>query len=398
MPIIKLSQQFITNQMKCPEGKSRIEYCDQDMPGLYIEVRATSQNQKTYYLRFKDHTKKTCHKRIGRTTEITLAEARRQAKTLKAEIALGRNSSDNGKTKQSELTYERLFEDHYIPHKSLHKRSIDDDIRIYRLKIKPILGHKLLRQITRFEIQALLNSFRESLKPASCNHILKVIRHSLNLAVEWEFLESNPATKIPLFYEDNKVEHYLNDAELDKLLTVLRTDKNRIVCQIYLFILSTACRQNEVLSAKWKDVDLEKKVLRIRAINSKSKRLRSVPLNESAMEVLAQLDTRGRFEYLFINRQTGKPYTTITKVWHRIRQKAGLGHLRIHDARHIHASWLVESGRSLYEVQEILGHSDPKVTMRYAHLSTKTLLDASNCVSAKIKKTMQPKEFSKAES
>ncbi|WP_217646522.1 tyrosine-type recombinase/integrase [Nitrosomonas sp. Nm34] len=55
------------------------------------------------------------------------------------------------------------------------------------------------------------------------------------------------------------------------------------------------------------------------------------------------------------------------------------------DTRHFHASWSVESGRSLYEVQEILGHSDPKVTMHYAHLSTKTLLDASSCVSAKLR-------------
>lgn len=39
---------------------------------------------------------------------------------------------------------------------------------------------------------------------------------------------------------------------------------------------------------------------------------------------------------------------------------------------------LVSGGRSLYEVQQILGHSDPKVTMRYAHLSSKTLQEAAN--------------------
>lgn len=396
--MVKLSESFIRNNLQCPEGKSRIEYCDQDTPGLYIEVRATSPNEGTIYLRYKDISGITRHQKIARTTEITLAEARRQAKTLKAEIALRRNPKEEEKPKQSELTYERLFVDHYVPHKSLHKRSIEDDIRIYRLKIKPTLGHKLLSQITRFEIQALLNSFRDSLKPASCNHILKVIRHSLNLAVEWEFLESNPAVRIPLFHEDNKVEHYLNDAELEQLLTVLRTDENRTVCQLALFLLSTALRLQEAMSSKWEDVDLENKILRIRAINSKSKRLRSVPLNQSAIEVLNELDTRGKFEYLFINKKTGQPYVTITKAWHRIRNKAGLNHLRLHDLRHQHASMLINSGRTLYEVQQILGHSDPKVTMRYAHLSTKTLQEASNCASAKIKKAMQPKETSEAES
>lgn len=391
MPIVKLSESFVRNNLQCPEGKSRIEYCDQDTPGLYIEVRATSPNEGTIYLRYKDISGITRHQKIARTTEITLAEARRQAKTLKAEIALRRNPKEEEKPKQSELTYERLFEAHYIPHKSLHKRSIEDDIRIYRLKIKPTLGHKLLHQINRFEIQALLNSFRDSLKPASCNHILKVIRHSLNLAVEWEFLESNPATKIPLFDEaDSKVEHYLNDAELERLLTVLHTDENRTVCQIALFLLSTGCRLNEVLSAQWSDIDLEKKIFLVRASNSKSKRLRPVPLNECAMGVLNQLDTKGKTP-LFLNAHTGKPYTTITKVWARLRKQAGLEHLRLHDLRHQYASFLVNSGRTLYEVQQILGHSDSKVTQRYAHLSTKTLQEAANSASAKIKKAMQPK-------
>ncbi|WP_430232618.1 tyrosine-type recombinase/integrase [Nitrosomonas communis] len=390
MPIAKLTQQEISH-LQCPEDKPRIEYCDQDTPGLYVEVRATSQGQGTYYLRYKDDAGKTCHQRIGRTTEVTLAEARRQAKKLKAEIALGKNLREEGKPKQSELTYEQLFVDHYVPHKSLHKRSIEDDIRIFRLKLQPTLGHKLLHQITRFDIQLLLNSFREKLAPASCNHILKVIRHSLNLAIEWGFLETNPAVKIPLFHEDNKVEHYLSDAELERLLTVLHTDENRIVCQIAMLLLSTGCRLNEVLSARWVDVDLNRRILKIRAINSKSKRLRSVPLNESAMEVLNQLDTRGEYEHLFINQQTGKPYTTITKVWHRIRQKAELDHLRLHDLRHQYASFLVNSGRTLYEVQQILGHSDPKVTMRYAHLSTKALQEAANSASVKIEEAMRRK-------
>ncbi|CAE6505986.1 Site-specific recombinase XerD [Nitrosomonas nitrosa] len=391
MPIVKLSESFVRNNLQCPEGNSRIEYCDQDTPGLYIEVRATSPKEGTIYLRYKDISGITRHQKIARTTEITLAEARRQAKTLKAEIALGKNLKEEGKPKQSELTYEQFFEHHYVPHKSPHKRSISDDIRIFRLKIQPTLGHKLLHQITRIEIQALLTSYRQTMAPASCNHILKVIKHSLNLAVEWEFLEANPATRIPLFHEDNIVENYLNDDELERLLTVLRTDENRTVCNIALFLLSTGLRLQEAMSLAWVNVDLEKKILKIRAINSKSKRLRSVPLNETAMEVLNQLDTRGKYEYLFINRQTGKPYTTITKVWQRLRSKAGLGHLRLHDLRHAFASFLVNSNFSLFQVQQILGHSDPKVTMRYAHLSTKALQEAANSASAKIKKAMQPK-------
>ncbi|MEG1609694.1 MAG: tyrosine-type recombinase/integrase, partial [Bilophila sp.] len=54
--------------------------------------------------------------------------------------------------------------------------------------------------------------------------------------------------------------------------------------------------------------------------------------------------------------------------------------VRLHDLRHSFASFLVNSGRSLYEVQKLLGHHDPKVTMRYAHLATKSLVEAVNVV------------------
>jgi site-specific recombinase XerD len=66
-----------------------------------------------------------------------------------------------------------------------------------------------------------------------------------------------------------------------------------------------------------------------------------------------------------------------------------LPHLRIHDLRHQFASFLVNSGRTLYEVSQLLGHSDSKVTARYAHLSSKTLQDASNSASVVMKGTMR---------
>jgi integrase len=170
-----------------------------------------------------------------------------------------------------------------------------------------------------------------------------------------------------------------------RLLATLRTDRNCIVCRIALFLLSTGARLNEVLQAQWRHVDRDNRVWRIPAVSSKSKKLRSVPLNDSAVEVLDQLDTEDNYEHLFINRKTGKPYTTIHKAWSRIRADAGLPHLSIHDLRHQYASFLVNSGRTLYEVQQILGHSGPVVTQRYAHLSSRSLQEAANSASDAIK-------------
>ncbi|MGJ0484795.1 MAG: tyrosine-type recombinase/integrase [Methylomicrobium sp.] len=386
MAKFKLTQNFVNNDLQCPEGKARIEYVDADLPGLYIEVRATSPGQGTYYLRYKDATGKTCHQKLGRTTDLSLADAREMAKTQKADIALGADPRGEEKARKVVLTYAEFFEQHYLPYVKPRKRSWAKDEEMFRLRLQAQLGHLRLSQISRQQVQAFHTALKEEgLSASTCNHYIKLIKHSLNLAIDWALLDTNPAVRVPLFHEDNKRENYLNEAELERLLTVLRTDENRTICQIVIFLLSTGARLNEALSARWDQVDIDRRVWKIPASNSKSKRLRSVPLNDSALEVLHQLDTAGRFEQVFINQQTGLPYTTIAKVWGRLRRKAGLPHLRIHDLRHQYASFLVNSGRTLYEVQQILGHSDPSVTQRYAHLSTQALQEAANSASVMIK-------------
>ena len=83
---------------------------------------------------------------------------------------------------------------------------------------------------------------------------------------------------------------------------------------------------------------------------------------------------------IFANPKTGLPYVSFFYSWDKARTRAGLKEFRIHDLRHSFASCLVNAGRSLYEVQELLGHADIKTTSRYAHLSRERLNDAVNTV------------------
>lgn len=390
MPIVKLTQDFIANRLICPDGETKVQYCCDIVRGFLVECRTTSPGQGTYYLRYKTNSKKTCNQRIGSTSDINLADARKQAKMLKGEIAAGLDPKADEKAKKVMLTYGDFFIDHYLPYVTPRKRSWKRDEELYRLRIQKVFGDVKLDAITRQQIQTFHTALlAEGLAPASADHHVKLIRQSLNLAIEWDMLDKNPAAKVPLFNVDNKVEHYLNDDQLTSLLTVLRDPKSpRSVCQIALYLLSTGARLNEALSAIWTQIDKKNRIWRIPASVSKSGKVRVVPLNDSALEVLAELDTEGKFEHLFVNHQTGKPYTTIMKVWSRLRARAGLPFLRIHDLRHMYASFLVNSGRTLYEVQACLGHSDPKVTMRYSHLSSKSMQDAANSASIMIQRGM----------
>ena len=391
MPVQKLSNDFLTHSLICQKKRKKTEYCDTDVPGLYVLVTEATPGRGTFYLRYKDAAGKTCHSKIGRTSDVSLADARKEAKRLKLEISQGASPAAQAKAHREVPVLSAFFTDDYLPHAKRHKRSWRRDEELFRLRIAPAFGSWKLNQLTRKQVQGFHSSLPSmGLRKASADHHIKLLRRMLNLAVQWSCIEANPISGIELFNEDNRMENYLNDNELQRLLTVLRTDENRAVCLIAMFLLSTGCRLNEALQATWRHIDRGQRVWRILAINSKSKRMRSVPLNPSALHILDQLETEGEFEHLFVNRQTRQPYTTIMKVWDRLRTKAELPHLRIHDLRHAYASLLVSSGRTLYEVQQILGHSDPKVTMRYSHLSSKTLQEAANTASVIVPKPLQP--------
>ena len=347
-----------------------------------MEVRATSQGQGTFYLRWKDANGKTCHQKIGRTTEITLDDARQRAKTLKAQITLGADPQAERKAKDAVVTFDIFFRDHYMPHAKVHNRGWKKKLQMYDLRLAKTFGQKRLDQIKRHEISSWHLALREDgLSPAYSDRFLSLLRNMFNYCVSTELLASNPAAGVKPFNPDNRVEHYLGQDELKRLLTALNTWNNRTVAQILLLAASTGMRIGEILKLKWSEVDLEHKILTVAASSSKNKRLRTVPINETAMEVLSKLDTRGQYESVFINKRTKRRYTTISKQWDKFRKEAGFPHLRIHDLRHQFASMLINQGVSLITVKELLGHAQVATTERYSHLTIDSMANASGRVS-----------------
>lgn len=386
MPIIKLTQSSIAT-LQLPPGKARIEWVDADTGGMYLLQTPTAA---TYFYRHKVAGKLKHHK-LGRSSDITLADARKGALLLKAQQANGNDTpAVEIKPVQTEITFTDFFNDHYLPYVKPRKRSWERDEELFRLRVQAEFGAKPLNQITRQQIQLFHTQLLEKgLAPATCDHHVKFLKHALNLAIDWNLLtEKNPAARIPLFNVDNRVEHPLSQDELEKLLNLLRTDKNRVVCLVIWWLMSVGCRLSEALGAKWNQIDKENKVWRIPARNSKSKRIRSVPLNDSAMDILAQLDTENTSEFLFVSPKTKQSLGSIMKVWSRLRAKIGITH-RLHDLRHFHASGLVCSGVPIYEVKSILGHANIVTTERYCLLSNSVLAKASKSIDTILKGAMQ---------
>ena len=384
MPVVNFTPAFMAKGLICPPGKTKIEYSLHDEPGLFVECRLGGRSMPTWYLRLKNSRGTNTYKKLGTVKDVSLAQARKSARQLKAEHMLAPKLEDVAAVPKAELTLDAFMVDHYFPHAKIHKRSHKRDDQLYRLRIKPKFGDLALSAVNRREVQAFQNGLlNEGLAPASADHHVKLMRRVLNLAVQWEFLEKNPLKGIELYMVDNQVESYLDQEQTQRLMDVLLSDANRSVCHILIFLISTGARLNEALTATWKNVNVEASVWKVDATRSKSKKTRSIPLNDSAHWVLEQVPSKGKSEYLFPSPVSGKPYTTITRAWYRLRAEAGVK-VRIHDLRHSFSARLISNGRSLFELQSILGHSDPKVTMRYAHLSAKALQEAANAGSVMV--------------
>jgi len=377
--IVHLTQDYVNNNLASPNGKKSIEYVDDQRTGLYIKV--TSSGSSCFYYRYKSN-QKTVHHRLASTDSITLSEARKRVTQLRAEIASGNDPHEDKTNKGAIVGFQDYALNDYLTFARSYKKSWPKDEGIIRNYLIPLLKNKPISKISRHEIQQLHMRLKEephNLSNASCNHVVKCLRFILTTAVQAEIIEHNPLKNFRLYREDNRVENYLSDEELQRLLHVLNTQKGkkiRMTCMVCLFLLSTGSRLNEALSSRWENIDRKNRLWLIPASASKSGKRRSVPLNDTALDVLDQLGTEDD-TWLFISHRTGSHLRSIHRGWSSIRKQAGLPHLRIHDLRHNYASMLVNNGVSIYSVSQVLGHSSVIVTQRYAHLSTKTLQDAS---------------------
>jgi len=178
--------------LACPAGKSHVEYCDSVVPGLLLESR--SSGKSTYRLRYKVEGK-TRYANLGASHLLTLADARRMAKQMKAEIALGANPKAAEDAKKAIPTLNAFFDDTYLPYAKAHKRSWKRDEQLYaRLKVQ--FGGLRLDQIQKHAVESFHIGLRnEGLSPASCDHHPKLLRCMLNMAVDKGMLEKNPLGK-----------------------------------------------------------------------------------------------------------------------------------------------------------------------------------------------------------
>lgn len=380
MPSIALDA-HVVKTTPCPEGKARVDLYDTVIPGFIVEIRSTGG--KTYYLRYRDSHGKQKQYKIGDTKSLSFEQARAAAQTLRAKVVLGDSPAETKAALKKVPTLSAFVADRYMPYIKGYKRSWDTDDSVLRNHILPEFGRVHLDEITQQSVIAFHHGMRaKGYAPATANRIVIMVRYMFNLAKKWniEGASKNPAIGVSLLEENNKRERYLNPDEVQRLNEAIRHSENSQLKYIVALLLLTGCRKRELLDAQWAHFDLERRTWRIPI--SKSGKARHVPLSNEVLHLLGQLPRFENCSYIVPNPKTLLPFNTVFCSWNTARKQAGVPDLRMHDLRHSFASFLVNAGRSLYEVQSILGHSQLTTTQRYAHLSQATLLDATNAASS----------------
>ena len=378
MAQISLNQQFV-NTVACPTDQSKQEITDLSCKGLVLEVRKSGG--KTYYLRYTNDRGKQRQYRIGNATVLTLVQARTKCRATLNEIAIGQDPCEVKAQTRQVPTFATFIEDQYLPYVKSYKRSWDTDVSLLKNHLLPRFSGTYMDEITRQDIVKMHSDRKASGAAAgSANRLLIMMRYVFNLAVRWEVpgIKANPTKGVPLMEENNKKERYLTVDEAQRLYDAVCKSQNTMLQYIVPMLILTGARKREVLDAKWEDFDFTRRIWRIPM--SKSGKARRVPLSDGALNILSTMPRDMKCEWTFPNPDTKKPFVSIFCAWNTARQSVGLGDVRVHDLRHSHASFLVNAGRTLYEVQHILGHTQVKTTQRYAHLSNDTLLDATNSV------------------
>ena len=299
------------------------------------------------------------------TPETARKEARRLLVLLERGIdPLEEKRRERAKKSLAQLA-QRFDEEHI---QQLKERSQEEYRRLFRLHIIPRLGRKPLADITRDDIASLHRRMKD--RPRAANFCLAVLSKFMNWA-EAKGLRpqnSNPVRGIRK-YPENHRERFLTAEELQRLGQALDEELREHgdiygVAAIRLLIL-TGARLREITTLRWEYVDLDRGLLLLPDSKTGKK---AIVLNAAARKVLEELLRLHGNPHVICGHKEGSHLVNLQKPWQRIRKRAGIEDVRIHDLRHTFASLAARKGGSLPRIGALLGHSQMQTTQRYAHL------------------------------
>jgi integrase len=250
------------------------------------------------------------------------------------------------------------------------------------------IGNFKLNLLTHFKIadceKQLLSGSPRKRGNATANRYLASLSHCLNLAKnKWGWIRENPVAKLEKYKEPRGRLRFLTQNEITDLLNACEQEKHKPLKLIVLLALCTACRKMELLSLKWKNIDLKRCVAVVE--ETKNNERRTLFLGKIAVKALQEYypNRHHNSSFVFPNRFGTKPIN-IEREFRRSLRLAGISNFHFHDLRHTAASYLAMNGATHSEIAEVLGHKSLNMVKRYAHMSQSHTANVVNVMNDKM--------------
>ena len=355
---IKLTKRVL-DATPCP-AEGQVFLRDADLPGFAVRL---TNGGKVFILekRIQGRMRRIT---IGPYGPMTLEQGRARAVALTHEINDGHDPAQARLEQRRELTFGELVE-LYLSRHAPRKRTAQNDRNMLAHYVDGWRNRRLSSLHPRDV--AMLHGQIGGTAPYAANRVVALVRKMFNLAHLWGvYVGENPAIGIELFPEEKR-DRFLQPQELPKLFTALNEEPSPYVKAAFLVALLTGARRGEVLSMRWEDVDIEQAVWRIP--HTKAGRPHLLPLPQPVVTLLRELPHMLGCPYVFPGRDGKGHLVNIAKAWTRVRSRAGLTDVRIHDLRRTLGSWLAASGASLVLIGHALNHTQVSTTAIYARMN-----------------------------
>ncbi len=245
-----------------------------------------------------------------------------------------------------------------------------------------VLGDRLLDTISPQDIEGYKSRrLATGISPVTMNIELRTLKAFFSVAVAWDLIERSPFKRVRLIRLPERSPVYFSVDDFRKLVGEMNLGWLR---SIVTLAVNTGLRRCELVNLRWRDVDSVRRTLKVSntpGYRTKTGHERVVPLNDSALDVLAHLERAT--DFVFNNSVGKRPCPSdVSRQFKLAVRAAKLGEeYHFHSLRHTFASWLAQAGVSLYEIKELLGHTNIITTQVYAHLQPETLHATVNKIS-----------------
>ncbi|WP_341793375.1 MULTISPECIES: tyrosine-type recombinase/integrase [unclassified Rickettsia] len=354
-----------------PPKKGREKYKDAKEQGLVL-IASYGGSKVFYYGKKIDGDYKLLW--IGHFPEVSIADARKKATEFKTLIANGIDPTEKPsplpEEVTTELTFKELF-DRYVNDHAQYKIERYKDIIADMKRQASHLFERKISTIQREDMQEIFNNLTKEGKFRTANLAIQRFKRIFNKAIEWELLEKNPAIGIAQHKEVER-DRYITSEEKPAFFEIVEKEANPLMKDYLLISLYTGARKSNVLSMEWPEINLTDKTWHIPAHKSKNGIPHLLPLTEKAIKILSKRKKEKKNnKWVFPSPRKSKSghFEEPQKSWHKIRQKAGIPDVRIHDIRRTMGSWMAINGASQYIIGKALNHKSYKSTEIYARLS-----------------------------